>query len=380
MAFLHFCVVYVNQKDDHLNKMNHTFENMTIITFLLVVIMVFAGGFLGYTKDKDKEIKHSSKNRELLFKVVVKTWRPMLLFLSTIFVYIWARVAIEHFRVLGVFAGVGKNVCSIIVLTALVYLLYRISGAAKEIFTQRIGAKEEIFGQSSDINSQKTKIIAVSNAFNILLFMCYSVTVLDKFGISTGSLLAFGGFGSIVLGFAARDILSDFVSAILLFVDGQFSCGDWIKLENPKVEGTVESIGWRVCKIKTFDNRPLYVPNSLLGKAIILNVTRRDAMRIKEYISIDPKHVANISAICKEIKNDIIRTPDGIDPERNVVVNVTSYKAGCCWIYISAHTRITDTIHFYGIKQALLLRVVSTLKAHGIEIVKPLYDPRIVKK
>ena len=360
--------------------MKQNFGAVTIMVFMVVVIMVFVGGFFGYSKDKNKKIIHSSRNRELLFKVVMMTWRQMLLFLSTVFVYLWVRVALEQFNVLDVVGGVSRTVCYIVVLTALVYLLYKISAAARDIFTQRIGSKEEVFGQSSDINSEKTKIIAIGNAFNILLFTCYGVTLMDKFGISTGSLLAFGGFGSIVLGFAARDILSDFVSAILLFVDGQFSCGDWIKLDSPKIEGTVENIGWRVCKIKTFDNRPLYVPNSLLGKAIILNITRRDAMRIKEYIPVNPKHMDVMSALCKEIKSDIIHNPDGIDPDRQVVINVSSFRGGCCWIYISAHTRITDTSHFYGIKQSLLLRVASALNKHGVEIVMPLYDAGVYKK
>ena len=360
--------------------MNYNFEKITVITFVIVILAMFFSFFFGSRKNKNREIKHSTKSRELTLQVVVKTWRQMLLFLSSVILYIWVSLALYQFKVLDFIAGVSKAICYVFVLSVFIYLLHEISVAAKEIFSQRIDAKEVVFGKSSDINAEKTKIIAASNAFNFLLFMCYGVTLLDRFGISTGSLLAFGGFGSIVLGFAARDILSDFVSAILLFVDGQFSCGDWIKLENPKVEGTVETIGWRVCKIKTFDNRPLYVPNSLLGKAIILNVTRRDAMRIREYVSVDPSCANKLAAVCKEIRLDIIHNPDGIDPERQVVVNVSCFKGGCCWIYISAHTRITDTSHFYGIKQSLLLKVVLMLKENGIEVIKPLYDPFLSKK
>ena len=360
--------------------MNHNFENLTVLTFIFVAAMVCLSFFFGKTKNKGVEIKHSTKNRELIFQIIIKTWRQVLLFLSSVILYIWVTLACHQLKYLQVVSSVCKTGCYILVLSALTYLLFKVVGATSGIYTKKIGDKEEVFGKSSDINSERTKIMAVSNAFNFLLFACYGVTLLDRFGISTGSLLAFGGFGSIVLGFASRDILSDFVSAVLLFVDGQFSCGDWIKLDSPRVEGTVEHIGWRVCKIKTFDNRPLYVPNSLLGKAIILNITRRDAMRIKEYIPVNPCHAGKLSAICKEIRMDIIRNPDGIDPERQVVVNISSFRGGCCWIYISAHTRITDTSHFYGIKQALLLRIVSMLKDGGIEIEKPLYDTGIYTK
>ena len=159
-------------------------------------------------------------------------------------------------------------------------------------------AIEESITSDLDNNPQRTKIDAlVKLVFGVWLALSIMLA-LGHFGVPVTSLVAFGGMGSIVIGFAAKDILSDLVSGFLIYMDGQFDIGEWIKLDTPKIEGTVESIGRRVSRIRTFDDRPLYVPNSLLSKAIVQNVSRRDAMRIKEYIPVSVDSASKMGTIC----------------------------------------------------------------------------------
>ena len=49
----------------------------------------------------------------------------------------------------------------------------------------------------------------------------------------------------------------------MVYMDRPFSIGDWISSPDKDIEGTVEQIGWRSTRIRTFDKRPLYVPNAI---------------------------------------------------------------------------------------------------------------------
>ncbi|HHA2072156.1 TPA: mechanosensitive ion channel family protein, partial [Enterobacter ludwigii] len=82
----------------------------------------------------------------------------------------------------------------------------------------------------------------------------------QHFGMSFSGLLAFGGIGGIAVGMAGKDILSNFFAGIMLYFDRPFNIGDWIRSPDRNIEGVVAEIGWRLTKVMTFENRPMYIP------------------------------------------------------------------------------------------------------------------------
>ena len=65
-------------------------------------------------------------------------------------------------------------------------------------------------------------------------------------------------------------------------MDRPFTIGDWVRSPDRSIEGTVEDIGWRVTRIRTFDQRPLYVPNAVFSQIAIENPSRMLNRRIYE--------------------------------------------------------------------------------------------------
>ena len=86
--------------------------------------------------------------------------------------------------------------------------------------------------------------------------------------------MAFGGIGGIAIGFAAKDLLANFFGALMIFLDRPFSIGDWIRSPDREIEGVVEDIGWRSTKIRTFDKRPLFIPNSAFASLTVENASK----------------------------------------------------------------------------------------------------------
>ena len=317
-----------------------------------------------------KDIYAQQKKRSILLRSFLSSYRLItttIFFVYLKYIYMSITKSEPKYSVLNFVFNEAYFIVLLFLLNAIVLLT--VFDFKKRII-KKLTLEERI---TSDLNnnSKRTKIDALAKVISGLWMIFVVIFLLEHFGVPISSILAFGGMGSIVIGFAAKDLLGDFISGFLIYIDGGFDLGEWIKLEEPKLEGTVEYIGWRVSRIRTFDDRPLYVPNGLLSKAIVQNVSRRESMRIKEYITVSIESANIMAIICKEIRNDILSNHDGIDQDRSVVVNLTSYQAGVCWIYISAFTRSGDMNGFYGIKQDILIKIHAVLQANDVFIESP---------
>ena len=128
------------------------------------------------------------------------------------------------------------------------------------------------------------------------------LTVMQLFDYSVSGLLAFGGIGGIAVGFAAKDLLANFFGGLMIYLDRPFSVGDWIRSPDKEIEGTVEDIGWRLTRIRTFDKRPLYIPNSIFASISVENPSRMSNRRIYEKIGIRYDDMSKMNTIVTEVK------------------------------------------------------------------------------
>ena len=83
-----------------------------------------------------------------------------------------------------------------------------------------------------------------------------------------------GGFG---FAFAAKDTVSNIFGSVTIFADKPFSVGDWVKTAG--TEGTVEEIGFRSTRIRTFYNSLVTVPNNKFTEVIVDNLGLREYRR-----------------------------------------------------------------------------------------------------
>ena len=116
-----------------------------------------------------------------------------------------------------------------------------------------------------------TTVAAVAKLAKLSVIVIICLSVIQTLGVSISGVLAFGGMGGLVVGMAAKDLLSNLFGALMVYMDKPFKVGDWIRSPDKSIEGTVEAIGWRVTRIRTFDKRPLYVPNSLFTQIVVEN-------------------------------------------------------------------------------------------------------------
>ncbi|MBT3432104.1 MAG: mechanosensitive ion channel, partial [Candidatus Thioglobus sp.] len=127
----------------------------------------------------------------------------------------------------------------------------------------RVVSGVESYMLESSTGVENDSIRLFSRLIKILIIIAIALGIAQYLGFSISSLLTFGGVGGIVMGFAAKDMLSNIFGGLMIQMDKPFSTGDWIR--STKFEGVVEKIGWRMTRIRTFSKNPVYIPNSIFA-------------------------------------------------------------------------------------------------------------------
>lgn len=106
----------------------------------------------------------------------------------------------------------------------------------------------------------------------------------DALSIPIAPLLASVGVGAVAFSFAAKDTVENFFGSLAVLFDRPFDIGDWVVAND--VEGTVEEVGFRSTRIRTFYNSQVTMPNANLVRAVVDNYGRRKYRRWREEIGV----------------------------------------------------------------------------------------------
>lgn len=219
---------------------------------------------------------------------------------------------------------------------------------------------------------------AISRLLRISVIITAVLVALQTLGYSITGVLAFGGIGGIAVGFAAKDLLANFFGGMMIFLDRPFSVGDWIRSADREIEGTVEHIGWRQTRIRTFDKRPLYVPNSTFVTITVENPSRMSHRRIYETIGIRYEDVGKMPAIVKDVEQ-MLKNHDEIDVSQTLIVNFNSFAPSSLDFFVYTFTKTTSWIKFHEVKQDVLLKIADIIDSHGAEIAFPTSTVHLAK-
>jgi len=215
-----------------------------------------------------------------------------------------------------------------------------------------------------------TTLHALAKLTRLSVVISAVLVALPTLGIEITALLAFGGVGGIAVGFAAQDLLSNFFGGLMIYLDRPFAIGDWIRSPDREIEGTVESIGWRLTVVRTFDKRPLYVPNSVFAKLALENPSRMTNRRIYETIGIRYKDAAKIDQIVQDV-HAMLRAHEEIDQDQTLIVNFNGYGKSSLDFFVYTFTKTTNWVKFHEIKQDVMLRIIRIVHEHQADFAFP---------
>ncbi len=215
-----------------------------------------------------------------------------------------------------------------------------------------------------------TTLDAIAKLLRLSVMITAALVILQTLGFSIAGVLAFGGVGGIAVGFAARDLLANFFGGLIIYLDRPFSVGDWIRSPDREIEGTVEQIGWRQTCIRTFDKRPLYIPNSIFATIAVENPSRMTNRRIYETIGIRYDDIAHMADIVRDVEA-MLKAHPAIDTTQTLMVNFVSFAPSSLDFFVYTFTKTTSWTEFHEIKQDVLLKIADIIAGYGAEMAFP---------
>lgn len=143
-------------------------------------------------------------------------------------------------------------------------------------------SRKFIAGKSTDPLMTNFLIKAIKTVFVIIVIM-FGLKVAGLDGIATGVLTA-AGASAVILGFAFKDIGENFISGIILSFNRPFNINDTVSIGD--IFGKVKSMEFRYTKLKTFDGKDVYIPNSDVIKKPVFNFTEDGYFRMEFTVGI----------------------------------------------------------------------------------------------
>ncbi len=293
--------------------------------------------------------------------IVYAAYLPVQILVWVISVAIILQLLVKQFKqvALGNVIHLG---CKVGVLLLLVWFLFRLTGHIKT----KIIAKK----QKTDEGPDQTTVYAVAQLVRVLIVIAAVIMGLQLFGVPISGLLAFGGVSGIVVGMAAKDMLANFFGGLMIYLDRPFAVGDWIRSPDKDIEGTVEYIGWRLTRIRTFDQRPLFVPNSVFSTVSVENASRMTNRRIRTVINLRYDDATRIADLLADIQNMLKEHPQ-IDQELPIRVSLIECAAWSLNYLLYAFAKTTNYDEFLVIQQDVLLKMLDIVNKHGAECAFP---------
>ncbi|MGB3199252.1 MAG: mechanosensitive ion channel family protein, partial [Nodosilinea sp.] len=149
-----------------------------------------------------------------------------------------------------------------------------------------------------------------------------SVVALGVLGLNFGTLLGTLGLTSVAIGFSLKDVLSNYISGVILLAARPFRINDQVVIGN--YEGTVVQVQLRATTMRTYDGRLVYIPNQQVFQSSVVNNTDSPVRRSEVTVGID--YDADIST-ARQVILEALKQIKEIEPEPPPLIFVEELAA-----------------------------------------------------
>ncbi|MGG6237238.1 mechanosensitive ion channel family protein [Nodosilinea sp. AN01ver1] len=144
-----------------------------------------------------------------------------------------------------------------------------------------------------------------------------AIVALGVMGLNFAALLGTLGLTSVAIGFSLRDVLSNYISGVILLATRPFCIGDQVVINS--YEGTVTQIQLRATTVQTYDGRLVFIPNQEVFQSSITNNTASPIRLSSVTVGID--HKADLPDLFHRIQQQM-RQIEGVEREPEPIVLV----------------------------------------------------------
>ena len=194
--------------------------------------------------------------------------------------------------------------------------------------------------------------------------------IAEAYGLESTSVLTTLGIGGLAVAMAARDTIANLFGSITVLFDRPFRIGDWICVGD--IDGTVERVGFRSTRVRTFYNSVISIPNSRLVDTHVDNYGQREYRRIKTQVSVTYDTPPDkIEAFCEGIRELIRLHPYTRKDYYHVYLN--QFASSSLDILLYTFVKVPDWATELRERHRLFLDIIRLAERMDIEFAFP--DP-----
>jgi len=278
-----------------------------------------------------------------------------------------------------IFAGISVK-DAIVVGTTLImaYVTVRLIRAFLKRNYQSLSMQDEDRITSLKFISNIVAFVIYSIALMIII---YNIAPFRKVGIS---LFASAGILAAILGFASQAAISNIIGGVFIIIFKPFRVGDFVKITEAYV-GIVEDVTIRHTVIRSFENRRIIIPNSIVNSETIINSSIIDE-KVCNFVEVGIAYDADIDLARKIMQDEAENHPHFRDYRSEVevkaklpsvivrVINLADYS-----VNLRAYVWTEDYEHGFELKYDLFESIKKSFDKHGVEIPFP-YRTIVYKK
>ncbi|KAH9314822.1 hypothetical protein KI387_023449, partial [Taxus chinensis] len=186
-----------------------------------------------------------------------------------------------------------------------------------------------------------------------------------------------GGFGTVLLTLAGREILTNYMSSIMIHATRPFVVNDWIqtKIDGYEVSGIVEHVGWwSPTIVRGEDREAVHIPNHKFTMTVVRNISQKPQWRIKTHFAINHLDVNKIKKILADMRKVLAKNPNveqqrlhrraffvEINPENQALM-----------IMVSCFVNTPHMEEYLCVKEGILLDLLRVIRHHRARLATPI--------
>ncbi len=211
-------------------------------------------------------------NRDLTEKYIHPVARPLSLFIVTLILFTLFPILQLPIKVSKYIIIAFKVITPFYAILVFYYLVDVVS-----YYFQK-------FADRTDSTLDDQLVPLVRRALKVFVVITGGLFILQNLDYNITALLAGISIGGLAFALAAQDTIKNLFGSMMIFVDRPFGVGDWIVSSD--VDGTVEEVGFRSTRVRTFHNSVISIPNGKLADQAIDNMGARAYRRFKTNLAL----------------------------------------------------------------------------------------------
>ena len=341
-----------------------TITSYTILDIKVINIFISIGIFFIAYFTKEFLTKIILKNLRLLTAKTkndtddkfIDILEPPMKFSILILGFFLAEEWLEFSRFQAITANIEKTLITFV----LFWILYRAIDQFSYIFTKF----STRFGKSlsTDVENFVIKFLKVITIIIALM------TISADWGINVSAFVASLGLIGMAFALAAKDTAANLFGSIVIFTDKPFKKGDWIL--TPDVEGSIESIGIRSTRVRTFAQALVSVPNAVIANSAITNWSQMGKRRIKMRLGLTySTNTSQMENILKDLRQMLKNHPDV--HKDTIMVHFDEFQDSSLSLLCYFFTTTTIWSKFLEVREDVNLKMMKIVEQNGASFAFP---------